>query len=654
MTSRNPIPTPGLPVPPVPADYDRNAVVTIQGGGVYGFNLLGQLQAVLDSGIQPVALAGTSAGAVVATLHWADWQPNDIRDRFMELVGEPDGLTNLVGPFPPPGRGFDFDGFLRWSLRLESYFAWAGRGLRRAGEGRLRSLLLRHFCLLPAYALAAPFSVGTVLRAVADLRALGGGVQARGVFTGRAFEDLIDTLLRDSPRLRGIDQAAPRTRADGQRRLLTFAEVRDWVASQGLPPPPPLILTATNLRSRRLELFDSLDPACDHMFVARAARASAGFPFFFQPVDYRHADRDDSYVDGGVICNFPAFVFAESFRQRLLGHVDYNAVATRPWVHIGLRLTDSDRPHVTQELYTPGAYLKAMWAMATGAARTDLENRVAGMLSRTVSVEMPFADTNGPAGVMDIEKIDAGTISSMFRRGQDSARRCLGSLEFRLPDTEEVEEELKKLIAQADALSCNFGPPGPIFRANVYVPEGPYLVPHYRVNMGDPNLDTDRDLTLRFDAGLTGFCFTRRRPVLCNLDWFEALRNASPTLADAVELFGLSEEQQDSVRKDRTWLLSVPIIDPYASFPMELSPNPEVGTGGPHFTELASPVDGAVFGVLNLDADFDYDTPGGVPSDPDEQVKDSRVLALVSIMVASSLTLGTLLASRFARCPPTC
>ncbi len=51
-------------------EFDRTAVVTIQGGGIYGLSLLGQLDTVInnrDYKIEPLALAGTSAGSIIAT-----------------------------------------------------------------------------------------------------------------------------------------------------------------------------------------------------------------------------------------------------------------------------------------------------------------------------------------------------------------------------------------------------------------------------------------------------------------------------------------------------------------------------------------------------------------------------------------------------------
>ena len=641
-------------MPSVDAEYDKNAVVTIQGGGVFGFNLLGQLQSVLDQGIQPVALAGTSAGSVVATLHWAGYSPRQILDVFRARAGRANGLTDLVGPFDG-GVLFDFLGFLRWSERLERYLSWVRQRVAPGGEARpLRSALLRHFCLIPAYCLAAPAYLPDWRRVAADFALFNRSVGSRGLFSGAAFEEEIDRLLRDSPRLDGIDKAHPRI-VGGRRELLTFGQARDWTVEHGRPALLPLMLAATELRSRRLELFDSTEADYDDMPVARAVRASAGFPFFFRPVDVARPagapNRYESFVDGGVICNFPAFVFAESFRRRMLRLPDYNAAATRPWVHIGLRLTDGERPHVAKELHSPSAFLKAVWSLATGAARSDLEGRLAGTLSRSISVEMPFAETNGPAGVLDIQKMDPEMISVMFNCGRRAADRELAPLQFRPPDTELIEPELKSLVAQAKGANADL--PGLRFRANVFIPEGIDLVPRYWAGMDSP-ADTDRDMRLRFDCGLTGFCFTRRRPVICNLKRFEAVYNAGGRVEgrpiNVKELFGFTPTLQAKVRPDRTWLLSVPIFDPLASYPYELGANPEAGTEHLHFAELPSVFDGAVFGVLNLDANFDYGA-GEMPDDPNAQAADPRFLALINIAIATSLRLAPILAAGFATRP---
>jgi len=631
-------------MPPINASFDQNAVVTIQGGGVYGLSLLGQLQAVLDADIQPVALAGTSAGAIVATLYWAGLEPDQVRDHFVELSRVQNGLVNLVGPFD---GSLAYQSFQNWGRRLSGYFAWFRRLFRSNGEGERESAWrtwLKHCYMLPAYLYGLPIWLGPGFRFVQDLQQIGGIVARRGIFSGRNFEKEIDRLLR-----RAIDQAkliAPAPPLDEPNgRLLTFGDFRALGDVRGLPFPP-LFLAATNLRSRKLDLFDSTNRTYDFVPVARAVRASAGFPFFFQPVEVEYPNHDASYIDGGVICNFPAFVFEDAFRQRLLQLEKYNEVALRPWIHIGLRLTDGERPHFAKEMHDSTNFLKAILALATGAARTELEGRLANMISRSVPIEQPFADTNGPGGVLAVEKIDERVIRTMFERGREFAARKLEGRSFQLPDSDEIEDVLQSLLKQAQAVFNDATNARCKFRANIFIPEFDQLVLRYRANMDGPE-DTDAEASFPFSCGLVGFSFTRRRPIMCNLKQFATLF-APGARVDPAKKFGVKQEMQDLTRKDRSWLIAMPIMDPSGSYAREVAANPTVNVGGLHYHELDSYLDGAVFGILNLDGGFDY-AAEGLPEETEKQVEHPRIQAIVGVMQSVAFRLGKMLANYFAR-----
>jgi hypothetical protein len=79
--------------------------------------------------------------------------------------------------------------------------------------------------------------------------------------------------------------------------------------------------------------------------------------------------------------------------------------------------------------------------------------------------------------------------------------------------------------------------------------------------------------------------------------------------------------------------VSVPIFDPYVAYPLELSKRPDSdgNMDGQAFSPLPGTLDGAVFGVLNLDAALSYD---GIRLDknPEMQWQDSRVRGTVRIM----------------------
>ncbi len=96
------------------------------------------------------------------------------------------------------------------------------------------------------------------------------------------------------------------------------------------------ISTGTMLRlPQDMELF-GLDP--DELDIAQAVRMSASIPFFFMPIQQKHADgRASLIVDGGLLSNFPVYLF------------DVPGVPRRPT--FGLRLVDV--PPTVEEPWPP-------------------------------------------------------------------------------------------------------------------------------------------------------------------------------------------------------------------------------------------------------------------------------------------------------------
>ena len=105
----------------------RDAVVTIQGGGIYGLSVLGQAQHILEEQkFTPLAFAGTSAGAIVATLLWARLSRSQIMGKFVEYAKKP-GLAHLLGPFERQSEDkFDLDDFLRLGKTIDRFVKASG------------------------------------------------------------------------------------------------------------------------------------------------------------------------------------------------------------------------------------------------------------------------------------------------------------------------------------------------------------------------------------------------------------------------------------------------------------------------------------------------------------------------------------------------
>ncbi len=204
----------------------------------------------------------------------------------------------------------------------------------------------------------------------------------RGFFAGERLETFICEKLRSSRKL------AP-FRAELEGQALTFGRVAQLRAAH--PDDPrlefvPLILTVTDLAKRELVLISSYDSRFADLPVAKAVRASAGFPVFFRPIDVDSGSLAGCYVDGGVIANYPAWIFSRQLRRSLSETATYRDLATRPWLNIGLRLVN-DTAAVSAT--TPGSFIRAMFDMARGQIRNQLEKALSDALPRTLTIDQP-------------------------------------------------------------------------------------------------------------------------------------------------------------------------------------------------------------------------------------------------------------------------
>lgn len=608
-------------------------------------SLLGQLQGVVDQGYNVVALAGTSAGAIVATLYWAGLKTSDIRQFFQDQSMSPEGITDLLG-CPTPTAG-DFS--IRQVNRLKESWAQCHRGWRELTSGAWWTRAA-NLCVVPLRAFVhTPEVFGTANAVWAATRALR---DRGGLFPGERFEQEIDGLIRSSPRI------APHVNSGRLPRdgFLTFGDLWSLLNDPEKPEYfPALTLTATDLSTRELLLIDSTDERFFGLPIAKAVRASGGFPLFFRPVEVDLPDREEpravrrhSLVDGGVVCNFPAYVFAQRTRREQFGRSDvYLPYVMRPWINIGLRLFDPPPEH-TPPPWPLSRLLGGLMTFLTAATRTHLESTLAeSTLERFLPVAQPFGQTGWPFHLLAFDRLNPSLVEKMYTSGREFASRELDGLCFGLPPDSEVEYCLSDLISKACHVFGRSTNDGLAFRATLFVPQDELLVLRYRANMDSPD-DNDRDLRLEFWQGLVGYAFLRRRPVVCNL---LALSAAFATgEVDPEQVFGLTPEIQLKIRKDRSWLMSVPVFDPETASPYPYGDDPVVGVGGQHFVELDSQLDGALFGVLSLDAGFEYGD-NTLPADIVNLATNPRLLAVRDILVSAAWELGKVFAKSFAAEP---
>src|SRR3989442_103977 len=67
------------------ADIEKYVDLVLEGGGVKGIALVGALTTLEEQGFLPQNLAGTSAGAIVATLYAAGYKASELRDNIGSL-----------------------------------------------------------------------------------------------------------------------------------------------------------------------------------------------------------------------------------------------------------------------------------------------------------------------------------------------------------------------------------------------------------------------------------------------------------------------------------------------------------------------------------------------------------------------------------------
>lgn len=131
-----------------------------------------------------------------------------------------------------------------------------------------------------------------------------------GIYEGRTFLDIVGRLL--SLKVFGVED-----------KVVKFADL-----------PIPLTVIASNIRTRRLEIYDYQRKAPPQPSVVEAVRRSMSVPFVFQPRGEGRA-----VVDGGVISNFPVWLFTESADVHWpAGTVDHERLK------IGFLLNDASRP----------------------------------------------------------------------------------------------------------------------------------------------------------------------------------------------------------------------------------------------------------------------------------------------------------------------
>ncbi len=486
------------------------AFAIFEGGGAKGLAHVGALQACEERGVQFRGVAGASAGALVAALIAAGYKSSELFD----LNDPADALRpysrNFLEFFGPGWRAFedfreDARSLLSHPLRL---WAWI----------ELPGFWFRNWRIIRA----------------AKTRF--------GIFQTTLFESELEKLLAAKLKV-GADQK------------VKFTDI---------PVTCPLKIVATDVQNRRLVVF-SRETTPLHS-VAKAVAASVSLPFVFQPHSLELGGGAGvpylaTAVDGGLLSNFPAWLFdAERKSRRNLPTLGFRLVTAPPNEHVG----------------TFGKYL--------------------GALIDTVTTGDPILETRQITNLHEVRlKVSASTLD--FRMSPQKKVRLFGegllaAREFferpQAPrDPKKIAEGLQAVLeAFREELDLT---PVQILRATIAMPtsEGELRV-IYHCGLEPGDVDDYLTFPIQTKETLGAMAARDKTSGACGLAW-ETEKSLKCDLLEAKTNhetnWGMSRYQQALVRKTLRSLLCIPI------------PNPK-WTAGIHPDER-------LLGVLNFDSDSD-------------------------------------------------
>lgn len=218
-------------------------------------------------------------------------------------------------------------------------------------------------------------------------------IHEKGIYEGDFFENLIRKLLAD-------------------RNIYTF---KDLIIEDSKDNPRyryKLQVIASDLTAGRMLVLPrdihrfGIDP--DNMDVASAVRMSMSIPFFFEPVRLKDSDGKDHYiVDGGILSNFPIWLFDDG-------------TADPAWPTFGYNLVDPDQ-NKSHSIDGPISMLKALFSTMMEAH--DARYIEAQHFVRTIPIPT--------VGVQTTEfNLSAEKKAALYESGREAARQFLATWDF--------------------------------------------------------------------------------------------------------------------------------------------------------------------------------------------------------------------------------
>jgi NTE family protein len=465
-----------------------------EGGGAKGLAHAGAIAVAQELGVQFVGVAGTSAGAIVAALVAVGYSPKDLYDSDTCTGLLAQDLTELFGP----GR---WEAWERFSAACKTRFE-SGSFLRAW--------------------LGAPWFYRRWRK---PLRRM---VSEYAFFDTAPIEGVIDGWLR-----------AARIEIPPTQPRLLFSDLDPTRV-------PPLRIIASDVDRQSPVVFSR--ERTPEVPVAKAIAASIAIPFFFRPVQLDIDGTTRTLVDGGLVANFPVWIFDDARRRR----------RADPTPIIGFRLLErKDAP--TDSRSSPLSFARALLETALNG---NVEIHARGIDDLyTFPIEVN-------ASTYDFD-LSAAQKEDLYRSARQQAGYRL--LKEVAPRNPRVLAVMLKEAAELFIKEAGFTRQ---LRANLALLSSRDTL---RIVAGH-NMDEDADDRLEFelDASACGECWNKHDLVVFDVGLYLETKAAIP---------GLSKYQQALVRPTLATILSVPIFDPA------------------RFSQARDDVFNPLIGVLNFDSD---------------------------------------------------
>lgn len=454
-----------------------NSFGIFEGGGAKGLAHIGALKAAEERHVKFLGVAGTSAGSIVAALVATGWHADDLYN-LEKPIGE-------KGPFEK--NFLDFFDPVDWNRLLE---------MKKDAERTFMN--------------ASP--TGVWMKAPLFYKRnrylLGKLAAGRGIFQATQFSEWLEGLLRQ------------RVEGSGPGGRVLFRDIT-----------MPLKIIATDITEQRIQIFGNGNDETPNERVSEAVAASIAIPFFFLPHPFERPPvpgaaepRKVELVDGGLLSNFPAWVFDE---ERL--KVD----PLTPTLGFTLLAKRSDEPAAANTLL---GFAKRLFTAALAGDAVLEVRQVANLQIVPLRVRVSTFDFDMNAEVKD----------DLYRDGLNDARTYF--LTHAGPrDREEVNEYLELLTTH---MQKKIGKGDIHLRANVLMPIGKDRLKILYTHNMEP--DADDQLELSIDGGAAGFCWQHHRYFICDL--------VDARVSYATK-YKMTKYQQALVRRDLKSLVCIPVFD---------------------------------------------------------------------------------------------